>query len=75
MTARTRIAIAFQQLRVNAMRFVERRLRRNGYSIVPFTARIVMIRNGTSLYELDLSRPVGHKILQVTGGVYDREAS
>jgi hypothetical protein len=75
MTIRARIAITFQRLRVNAMQLIERWLRRNGYSIVPFTAGIVMIRNGTSLYELDLSKSVGHKIVQVIGGVYDREAS
>ena len=56
-------------------RLMERWLRRHGYSLVPFTAGIVMIRNGTSLYELDLSKPVGHKIVQVTGGVYEREDS
>jgi hypothetical protein len=56
-------------------RLMERWLRGHGYSIVPFTAGIVMIRNGTSLYELDLSKPVGHKIVQVTGGVYEREDS
>jgi hypothetical protein len=65
------------RLRVIAIisRLMERWLRSHGYSIVPFTAGVVMIRNGTSLYELDLSKPVGHKIVQVTGGVYEREDS